>query len=86
MRVQSVVGVVVQGMGDEAMLLHPTGARALTLSATAAAVWACCDGSRQVDNIVQELAGDYGVAASTIRDDVLTAIQEFSDLGFVEIT
>ena len=86
MRVHSVVGVDLQRIGDEAMLLHPTGTRALALSATALAVWARCSEVADVDDIVQELAHDYGTTPERIKADVHTTIHQLSDLGFIQIT
>ena len=67
------------------MLLHPTGTRALALSATALAVWARCAEVTDTEVIVQALANDYGTSPEVIKDDVLNTIRQLSDLGFIQI-
>ena len=84
MRVQAVAGVAIQQLDDEATLLHPTGGSALTLNATALAIWARCATPIEVDGLVAALADNYGVAPDTIDGQVRATVQQLLDLGYAE--
>lgn len=46
----------------------------------AAIVWALCDGTNDLDDIVDQAATLHGVAPQVIRSNVLAAIDEFCAL------
>ena len=84
MRVRAVAGVAIQQLDDEATMLHPTGGSALTLNATALAIWARCAQPIEVDTLVAALANDYGVTPDTIDDQVRATVQQLLNLGYAE--
>lgn len=66
------------------VVVHHAGTgRVRHLGGTAAAIWALIDGSTPVDQIVDELAGLYGVPPVAIEADVRQAIDEFATSGLL---
>ena len=84
MRVRAVAGVAIQQLDDEATLLHPTGGSALTLNATALAIWSRCAAPIGVDALVAALADEYGVTQDAIDGHVRATVQQLVDLGYAE--
>jgi pyrroloquinoline quinone biosynthesis protein E len=64
------------------VLLSPE--RGLRLSDTAAAIVALCDGTREVDAIIDELASRYGAARDVIARDVEALLGDLHDRGLLE--
>ena len=85
MRVHAVEGVLIQRVGAEAVLLHPTGTQALTLSATALAVWTGCAEVADVEDVLTDLGNQYGIEPESIRDDVMRTVEQLTELGFIDI-
>jgi hypothetical protein len=64
-------------LSDGGMVLyHSCRQQLMTLNATAALVWECCDGAHSLAMIAQELR-DVFPDAPTIEEDVLAVLQEF---------
>lgn len=76
-------GVAARALTDAVMLLHPEDARVLVLNGTAAAVWARCDGSLDVEGLIVDLAAEYAVAESVLRADVLAVLDRLTGEGFL---
>jgi Coenzyme PQQ synthesis protein D (PqqD) len=60
-------------------VFNPATKRAVILNETATMVWHLIDGSRDADEIVQELASRYGVEPTKIHADVAAAITRLRD-------
>lgn len=73
--------VVETQIGDDVGLFAPGAEEALVLNATAGDIWRLCDGENTAEEIVDILAGAYGVEADVIRDQVLETIREFEARG-----
>jgi Coenzyme PQQ synthesis protein D (PqqD) len=56
------------------------------LNATAALVWARCDGETDLDALVHALAAEFDTPVPTVRRDVLTAVDELAARGLVTET
>ena len=54
------------------------------LSPTAALVWQSCDEDVTVETLAQEFAESFGVAYGNVLADVLTAVRDLVERGFVE--
>jgi uncharacterized membrane protein YphA (DoxX/SURF4 family) len=59
--------------------------QALTLNATGALVWECCDGSHRVDAIAGVVRDVFPAAPDAVRD-VVALLQQLRDAGMVTLT
>ena len=76
--------VAARALTDAVMLLHPEDARVLVLNGTAAAVWARCDGSLDVEGlIVRPGRGVRRAQRSVLRADVLAVLDRLTGEGFL---
>lgn len=54
------------------------------LNPTATVVFALCDGTATVEEIVRDLSGAFGVDAAQIEPEVRQLLREFRELGLLE--
>lgn len=73
-------GLLVETVGDEVLVFDDAAQRAAALNRAAAAVFELCDGTRDVDALVGDLAG--GDPPLT-RDAVVLALSELAEQGLV---
>ncbi len=64
------------------VLLSPE--RGMRLGETAAAIVTLCDGSREVDAIVDELSARYGADRTRVQTDVLALLEELHERALLE--
>jgi hypothetical protein len=76
-------GVVIEELDDEVCLYRPTDDEVLILNTSAADIWRLADGSSTADEIVELLAAAYQVSTEQIRSDVLSALADLTDRGFL---
>jgi hypothetical protein len=65
-------------------LYDPATNEMLLLNASATAVWACCDGSATVAEIVAEIVEVFGVDPVVVRSQVHGLVGEWSRRKFLE--
>ena len=70
-------------LDGEVSIFNPTERNALMLNGTASSIWRLLERRREVDEIVAELASDYGTDPDQIRTDVHNAVDELTRLGAV---
>src|SRR5580765_7082727 len=68
-------------LNDEICIYEWTAKRVHALNATAAQVWALCDGTRSVAAIAKTLRREIGLHADEV---VALAVAQFSELGLLE--
>lgn len=76
-----------QDVSDGGVLFDPGKERMVVLNACAAFVWACCDGSRSIQEIARQLAvslGDRAPAPDRLVEDVETSLRDFRRQGLLE--
>lgn len=73
--------VTAEAFGDELALYSERTEQVHCLSPSAALVWVLCDGRRDVEAIVEEVAAMIGPSAGGVRGDVEAAIEQFRHLG-----
>lgn len=66
---------------DRWIILAPE--RVLAPDAVSVAILQKCDGSRNIEEISQELARDYTAPIDEIRRDVIDYVQDMSDRGYM---
>jgi len=64
------------------MIVYPE--RGLVLNETGAAIAKKCDGTRTLAAIIDELAGEHGVARADIERDVVAFVQDLLDKRLLE--
>jgi hypothetical protein len=57
----------------------------VSLNATGAAIWECCDGKRSLAEIERELEARYEAAPGTLRADVQAAIARLESIGAIKL-
>jgi hypothetical protein len=71
--------IVVEDMGDEAVLATPNGSAIHALNATAFFVWGRCDGEHSPEQITAALRAEFQVPESVdVSADVNTLLAEFA--------
>jgi hypothetical protein len=68
---------------DELLVYEPAREIAVSLNASARAVWELCQGRLSVDEIARALGSRYGVATHLLRPDVDAAIGRLRDVGLL---
>lgn len=71
-------------LDGEAVLYDERSGALHLLNLTAARIWACCDGSGSVDEIVSDLAVVYGIEPTEIRGQVLALVRDLLTCGLVQ--
>jgi hypothetical protein len=70
----------------EELLLHvPDSAVALSLNATARAVWELCDGHRTIETIAFDLTQRFHASPGEILTAVQDVVQRLAQLGLIEV-
>ena len=68
-------GVASVAVDGEAVLLHVGSGALRHLDAVGAIVWACLDGASTVEEIVVDLAAEFGADRDTVRHDVNALVE-----------
>jgi hypothetical protein len=69
---------------DENLALYDdVGQLLILLNSSAGSVWALCDGSTTVDEMVRSLGEAYPDAAAVIGDDVRETLRKLAEMGLV---
>ena len=66
------------------MLLAEDGERAFALNETGAALWALCDGSHSLTDIVASLSARYAGDPVAVTLDIANALSQMQSLGLIE--
>lgn len=77
-------GLLLKDISDEVLVLDRDNGYIHQLNATARYVFEHCDGTASAEEIVDELARDFGVSAGDVEADVRAALQQFGELGLLE--
>jgi hypothetical protein len=70
-------------LDDNVALYDDVGRLLVLLNASAAEVWALCDGGSSIDEIAQALADAHPEEADLIGDDVHRTVGKLAELGLV---
>lgn len=84
-RPRQLPGVVTSEVLDELVAYSPATSQAVSLNASARAIWELCDGTRTVDDICDELSEAAGMPADALRADVTTTVDRFNELGLLSV-
>ena len=78
--------VVFRALADEWVLYDPRTQDLHVLNATAAAVWACCDGTLDAGGIAREVAAHMEGAPplEAVLEDVTRVLERFRSDGLLE--
>jgi len=77
-------GVLARTLGEESMLLHPSGSPALSLNPTATAVWAALAEQPDLAVVVAEVSARYGTAPDAVEGEVDALVAQLLELGFLQ--
>ena len=77
-------GVVSSEVLDEIVIYCPGTSKAVSLNASACAIWELCDGTRTVDDICTELSGPAGLPPNKLYEDVSGAVSHLYELGLID--
>lgn len=75
--------VLARPVDDELVLHRPSTGATVTLNATAAAIWARCDGTRTSEEIVAEVVASYGLVETDVVEDVGRLLRRLRETGFL---
>lgn len=80
---RQVDGVVECQVQEDLLVYEPTGAIAVSLNASAGAIWELCRGRLSVGEIAVELGRRHGLPPRLLRPDVDAAIARLRDAGIL---
>jgi hypothetical protein len=83
-RPRALENVVSQRSGEATILLDVDSGEYFELSGVGADVWARCQGSDTVDEIVTHLTGDWDVERPVLEADVVELLDELDRAGLIE--
>jgi len=75
--------VISRTVDDELVLYRASTGAVVTLNATAGAIWALADGTRDLDGIVADLAARYERPPTEIAEDVSRLVERLRETGFL---
>lgn len=70
-------------MGEEVILFHTENRQFVSLNESAADIWRLCIGEFTLDGIVKRIASFYDVDPSDVREDVISAVDEFVEADLI---
>lgn len=77
-------GYMLERIGDEVVVYHPTRTTSLYLNETGALIWGLCDGSRSATDIIMILAELYPDSGEQIAGQVEDMIRRLGEKAIVE--
>lgn len=77
-------GLIISEVLDELVIYAPGSSQAISLNASARAIWELCDGTRTLDDLCVELSGAAGLASDQLHEDVSGAITRLHELGLIK--
>jgi coenzyme PQQ biosynthesis protein PqqD len=78
-------GYSLELLDGELLLYHLSETKILYLNQTASLVWALCDGSRSLAEIVTVLSQAYPESAAGIGEDVRAVLSELVECGCIDL-
>jgi PqqD family protein of HPr-rel-A system len=76
--------VVLQRVGQEAILHDRRNGRAHVVNESAAQIWELCNGQNTFEQIVSAFAAEYGLHESDVQADVQDILARFHELRVLE--
>lgn len=70
----------------EAIVITPHDSTLHTLNETATFIWDRADGTRTLEDIAREMAGEFDVAEEVLREDALAFVEEAVSKGLMHAT
>jgi hypothetical protein len=70
--------VLVERVEDETVLLDLDSGLYFALNEVGARVWELCDGTRDVDTIVEVVTAEYDAEATAVRADVIELLEQLA--------
>lgn len=83
-RPERMKGVLARKIGDECMLYDPDKGAVHVINATAEFVWAMCDGSHSVQDMIRRMIGKFQVQDGTnIKSDIENVLTRFKKIEVI---
>jgi len=76
-------GVTTVDLDGRVVAYSPHQQKAIFLNETASEIWRLSDGSRALDDLIEQLATAYATDPAAIADDVRLAVASFVDAGLI---
>ncbi len=76
--------VVLQRVGEEAILIDPRTDQAHVVNSSAVLLWELCDGERSFDDLATAFAEPYGLSGPEVIGDVREGVAALGELGLFE--
>lgn len=82
---RTVADFQLEEIDGEVLLYSPVATRSIYLNPSAALIWHLCTGDFTVQEIVDSLQEQFPDQASSIVDDVMTTLEQFSESQAIEM-
>ncbi len=79
-------GVMLVRIGSDGLLYDSASVRVHRLNPTALLVWECCDGTASLDEIIGEIAEQFGETTESIGSAVLALVEDLAGNGLLAVT
>jgi len=76
--------IIIQDIGDEAMVYDSDGEKIHVLNHSALAIWKFCDGKNTCDDIYKKMSELYPDAGIELSDDIKSTINELKIKGLLD--
>ena len=76
--------VIARTVGEETVILDPSGGQVHQLNASASVIWHACDGRATPDAIARRLAERFGRRPEEVLPDVTETLAALDRLGLLE--
>ena len=76
--------IVATDIDGDISLYDPSTEQVMVLNATASDVWLLSDGEHTLPEMVELLAGAYGVKPDDIKEEVKSTVASFIESGFID--
>lgn len=71
-------GILTQNVSGTTVLLNPNDGQYYALNVVGDRVWALCDGTRRIAEIVAQICQEFDAPKETIEQDVLELLEDLS--------
>ena len=76
--------VLFKEMDDGGVIYEPSSEKCHSLNATSAYIWALCDGTYSISEIIEMITADFDTYDTDPENAVKDIITKFQDLGLME--
>jgi hypothetical protein len=75
----------VYNLWDELVIYAPDQEQAISLNASAKAIWDLCDGQQTIAEMTETLGSQFNTSEADLLADIQATVDQFAELGLVKL-